>query len=432
MLEWHVIPSATYYAANASSLNDEYLYFLSDTKEIYKGSTPFREAVEFLAGPDYALPTAPARRRIYINPTNMEGKVYDGSAWQTVIKPVVDAVVEDGSDPVNSKAVIDYVAAEIAKVNSSKNLVKGLSYTKSGVKLTVTAADNSTKDIVLEGLGVSLSYNKTTGALNLKDVNGAVLGSTINLDLERFVSAASYDHSNKKIILSFNDSSTPLEIPVGELVDTYTAKGGKGVSLTVSNNQFAAEAIVSATEGNLLELTDNGLYVAASVLDDYNKLIAGATNGHIVTTDAKGQVKDGGVIAGGATLATTPVATTLATEKAVSAAISSAISSLQSTLTAEINKKMNLVTGATQGNIATYGANGQVVDSSKKIGGASLASTPSENTLATEKAVKASVDAMGSLKLDKTAVVALTSSATAAQAASAKATYDALTWKTTL
>lgn len=432
MLEWHVIPSATYYGAEASALNDEYLYFLSDTGEIYKGAKPFTDAVEFLSAPDYTLPAAPARRRIYINPTNMEGKVYDGSAWQTVIKPVVDTVSVNGTDPVNSKAVIAYVAAEIAKVTGSKDLVNNVTYSKEGVKLNVSMADGSSKDLVLEGLGVSLDYDDQTGALTLKDVNGAVLGSAINLDLERFVSAANYDDVKKEITLSFNDASTPLVIPVGDLVDTYTAKSGKGVSLTVSNNEFTAEAIVAATEGNLLQLTETGLYVAASTFDAYNKLIQGATDNHIVTTDANGQVKDSGLVAGTAALSGAPNATTLATEQAVQAAITAAINSLQQTLTAEINKKMNLVTGATQGNIATYGENGQVVDSSKAIGGAELAASPNANTVATEAAVKKAVDDMGALKLDKTDVVALTSSATANQAASAKATYDALTWKTTL
>lgn len=46
MLEWHVVNSATYYAAEAAALNSDYLYFLSDTKEIYKGTVSFSEAVE--------------------------------------------------------------------------------------------------------------------------------------------------------------------------------------------------------------------------------------------------------------------------------------------------------------------------------------------------------------------------------------------------
>lgn len=442
MLEWHVVTSATYYAAEASALNNDYLYFLSDTKEIYKGSTPFREAVEIVTD----WPTTPARRRIYFKASDMEGRVYDGTNWTTVVKPVKSTIATDDVNPVNSKAVIDYVAAEISKVTGGSGLVGGVSFDKDEIKLTVTKADGSSSDIVLESIATQMSYDATTGALSLKDVNGVVLGTPINLDLERFVSAASYDSENKKITLTFNDASTPLEIEVGDLVDTYTAKSGKGVSLTVSNNEFVAEAIVASTEGNKLQLTENGLFVAATDLSNYQTLIANATTNNIVTVNASGQVIDGGISAGGAALSSEAPSTVLATEAAVKAAIEA----LKTSLETEIAKKMDLVSSATSGNIATFGTNGQVVDSAKNIGAGTLASTPSANTLATEAAVKAADDAVAEaaataltsaktelnasidLKLAKADVVALSSTATTGQAADAAATYQALTWKTTL
>lgn len=444
MLEWHVITSATYHGADVSALNDEYLYFLSDTGEIYKGSTPFREAAEVVS----SWPATPARRRIYFDATTMEGRVWDGTAWTTVVKPVKSAVTADDLNPVNSKAVIDYVTAEIAKVTGESDLIADVTYDASKIALNVKTAAGVNDELVLSGIGVQLAYDETTGALTLKDITGAVLGTAINLDLERFVKEASYDHESRTITLSFNDESTPLEIEIGDLVDVYTAKSGKGVQLTVTNNEFAAEAIISSAEGNIVELKDDGLYVAVTDLSNYQTLIAGATANNIVSVNAAGQVIDSGYAAGSAALGTGEKV--LATEAAVQAAITS----LKNTLDAEIAKKMNLVSGATQGNIATFGANGQVVDSTKNLGGATLAASPSANTLATEAAVKAADDAVAqkaaedlatakgelqksiddglALKLDKTDVVALTSSATTGQAADAAATYQALTWKTTL
>lgn len=433
MLEWHVVSSAVYYAADASTLNDNYLYFLSDTKEIYKGAQGFTQAVEMLVAPEYALPTTPARKRIYIHPTTLEGKVYDGKAWTTVIKPVVDAVVADGTDPVNSKAVIAYVAAEIDKVAGSGDLLASLSYAKDAIKLTTTNAAGETADLLLEGIGTTLNYDKATGALELKDVSGTVLGTAVNLDLERFVSDAVYDPETKKITLSFNDSSEPLVIDVADLVDTYTAENSKSIALTVTANKFKAEAIIASTEGNMLQSTDTGLYVAATDLTNYQTLVADATANNLATLTATGQVKDGGVAVGGAAFAASPNATTLATEAAASAAIAAAIDTLTATMNTQLAAKMAKVTGATAGHVATFDDNGQVADSSKAVGGATLSASPNANTLATEAAVKAYADtAVGNAVAKSDVTTALTSGATDDQVPSAKAVYDQLTWKTTL
>lgn len=428
MLEWHVVTAATYYGASDGTLNDEYLYFLSDTGEIMKGAKPFNQAVEMLTGPDYALPTQPARKRIYIHPTTLEGKIYDGSAWVTVIKPIQSTVVADDENPVNSKAVIAYVAKEIEKVTGSGELVANVAYDKSAIKLTVTNADKSSKDLVLEGIATSLNYDSKTGALTIKDISGNVLGSAVNLDLERFVQSARYDTESKKIILTFNDATTPLEIDVGDLVDTYTAEDSTSIHLTVTNNKFKAEAIVAATDGNMLQSTDSGLFVAATDLSNYQTLVASATAGHVATLNAQGQVQDGGVSVGGAALAADTSATVLATEAAVKAAVDA----LNTSLTEMIQGKMALVSGATDGDILTVNAAGQAVDSGKKVGGATLAENADANTLATEVAVKTAVSAVEAAKLDKTDVVAPSASATTGQAADAKAVYDQLTWKTTL
>ena len=126
MLEWHVVNSATYYAAESASLNSDFLYFLSDTKEIYKGAVPFSQAVEMLSAPDYTLPTTPARKRIYVNPSNLEGKIYDGSQWVTVIKPVSTAVTENDANPVSGGAVKTYVDDAIADLAASDDVMASL------------------------------------------------------------------------------------------------------------------------------------------------------------------------------------------------------------------------------------------------------------------------------------------------------------------
>ena len=120
MLSWHAITSTVYYAAEADSLSDDSLYFLTDTHEIYKGSVPFTESVVIYSG---AEPTSPARRKIYINSTTGEGKIYTGSEWQTVIKPIDSTVTPDGTNPVNSEAVIAYVTEQINNVTGGESIV---------------------------------------------------------------------------------------------------------------------------------------------------------------------------------------------------------------------------------------------------------------------------------------------------------------------
>ncbi len=61
--------------------------------------------------------------------------------------------------------------------------------------------------------------------------------------------------------------------------------------------------------------------------------------------------------------------------------------------TVDLSGKLDKVTGATAGNLPTLTAEGGIEDSGKKIGGAALADTPDADTLATEAAVKAAIDA---------------------------------------
>ena len=436
MLEWHVVSADTYYGAEAAALNNDYLYFLSDTHEIYKGATKFDEAVELLTAPNYDLPTTPARKRIYIHPLTMEGKIYDGTQWVTVIRPVVTTITENSTALPTAGAVYTAIDDAISDLAASDDVMASLTWTQNTHKLTYTMADGTTThDVELTGLGIDLQYNASTGLLQVKDCTGTAIGTGVNLDLERFISSASYDHQTRTITLNFNtmadgQTPTPLEIDVGDLVDTYTAANSNTVALTVTNNQFTAEAIVSTAAGNQLTATQNGLYVAAFDPSDYMLLDEDAVVGNVAKFAANGQVEDAGYTLGGDALAPSSgvySGTTLATEKAVNAAIQAAIQALDydNTLATKVDK----VTDAVVGDVATFVSGGNIQDSGKTIGGATLAATPNANTLATEAAVQAVADT----KVDKTSIVtSVDASSTDTEVLSAGGTYRALSWKTTL
>lgn len=472
MLTWHYVDSTTFDAGEA---NQDGLYFLSDTKEIYRGSTLFSGSFEFVddGSSDFdtalTLITRPAHGKIYLSKTTLAGKVYDGTGWKQIIYPVDSTVTASGANPVTGKAVYDHVAAEIAKITGGTGFVKNISYNKGTHTFTVTGGEGS-PTIELEGVGVEITYEKETGALSLKDMKGAVLGSTVNLDLERFVSAAAYDNTNKEIILAFTDVTSidtgasysypgtmpegtkgkacrasgtwyiyktdswteledvPLTIAVGDLVDTYTAGNTQTINMSVSGNQFTASVnIDSVTGGNLIQQNEHGLYVAPIDLSEYMKLVSGATENNIATFDAAGQVKDSTLKAGGSTL-TNNDATTLATE----AAVNTAIEALRSALTENINGKIAKMVGDTADHVVTATGDGQVKDSGKVIGGATL-TAKDENTLATEAAVDAAItEAKADCLVDGDKDTVLTDGATDDKIPTSKAVVDALKWVTTM
>lgn len=423
MLTWHYITRKAFDDAAEGTKTADKLYFISDTHEIYKGTQLFNESVTLVT----EFPASGAAGRLYVDSTTLEGKIWNGTAWTPVIQPVQSTLsATDTAKPVSGKAVAGYVAAELAKVTGSKTLVAGVAYTQATNALTVTMADKSTTSVPLTGTAVDLTYDSKTGELKVKNASGTALGTGVKLDLERFVKEATYDKENKKIILSFNDESTPLEIEVGDLVDTYTAKSSTTVSLTVTGNEFTAEAIVSADEGNMLKKTANGLFVAATDVSGKIDKVADATANAVATLTADGQVADSKVKIGGAALAETTNASTLATEAAVAA--------VRTALQTAINGKMAKVAASKTDEVLIATADGNAAVSGVKIGGEAMKATKDASTLATEKAVETYVTGYA---VAKTAIVAngkvaaTVAAASDAKVASEKAFVDAMTWKTT-
>lgn len=285
---WHIVTSDEFKLGTKVETD---LYFLSDTKEIYRGEVSFTESVILYT----ELPaTGIAINRLYINSTTLEGKIYNGTDWTTVIKPVDITINADSLNPASSKAVAAYVAAEIAKVSTSGDVINALSWDSAEHILTVTKGDTSTENITFKGLGVDLQYNSTTGNLQLVDASGTAIGSPIKLDLERFVTSGEYDPETKEIKLYFDaEKTSSVSIPVGELVDTYTAEGdGKALTLNVTNNKISGSIKISTAEGNIITADENGLYVQATDISGKMDKATDAVEGNIAVFDANGNVLD--------------------------------------------------------------------------------------------------------------------------------------------
>lgn len=124
-----------------------------------------------------------------------------------------------------------------------------------GQKLTVI----STQGGITEGLylNVALNYDSLTGILSLL-VNDEIVNS-YNLPLEQFLDSelTRYDSETKKIILVFREQGKDpkyVEIPIGDLVDTYTA----GEGLKLENNQFSVKINKNASE-SFISVDEDGL-----------------------------------------------------------------------------------------------------------------------------------------------------------------------------
>ena len=288
MLTWHYVTSAEYNAASAETKTANKLYFLSDTRQIYRGTELFTEACTLVE----SWPATPAVGRLYILSSNLEGRIYNGSAWQTVIQPVQAAVdAADTAKPVSGKAVADYVAAELQGVTAEANAAYVDVAYGAGQKLTFTTNAGDTKEVEITDLPVDLVYNSDTGLLQLKDNDGAAIGTGINLDLERFVQSGSYDPETGKITLVFNDDQS-VEIDASALIDVYTGEETNTAAVTVSaDNKISAAVKVSAEAGNTLVAKDDGLFVAPTDLsayatDDEVETIRATLQGNIDTVSA--------------------------------------------------------------------------------------------------------------------------------------------------
>lgn len=290
MMNWHIVTSAQY---AAGTKYDGHMYFLSDTHEIYRGEVPFTESVILY---DELPVEGIALNRLYINSETLEGKVHNGTEWKTVIAPVADAVVAEGTAPVSGKAVATYVAEKIAEVTGSGDVVTGVEWDSDNHVLDIIKGGGTTTNIKFDGVGVSLTYDAATGNIQLADASGNAIGSAVKLDLERFVSSGEYDAANKQIILYFDaDKTESVTIPVGELVDTYTAEAlDNSMSLTVENNVVKGKVQISTASGNVITVNDDGLFVAATDISGKMDLVDGAVEGNIATLNADGQVVDSG------------------------------------------------------------------------------------------------------------------------------------------
>lgn len=397
------------------------LYFIKNTGKIYRGSQDYTEAVRVVE--DFPE-TNQAQGVIYIKASTSEAKTWTGSAWRVVIPAIDTAVTENSTNLVTSGAVYTAIDNAVGGIDFS-DYVTNVEWDNETRKLKVYKDDATTVafQVELDKIATDIAYDGSTGVISLKDVKGNVL-KTVNIPLDNFVKDGHYDSATQSLVLEMQNGTT-VSIPVSALIDIYygstTATAVTTVTDVSGQTQIQVNVRISAKTGNAIQTLTNegeeGLYVDISGKVDK---VTAAVAGNIATFVAGGNIQDSGKAVGGATLAATTDANTLATEAAVQA---------------YADTKAARLTTFTAGDIATVGADGGLADSGKTIGGATLAATPTANTLATEAAVKTYADSIATAADDK--YVAKTSintdlttgTPTDTQVASAAAVVDLLSWE---
>lgn len=136
MISWVLTNSIAFNSMNTR--DDNALYFLSDTKEIYRGTTSYSNSV-VTYNSNSGLPTSGiAINKLYINTDTYEGYMHDGTEWVNVIKPVSN-ILNDATDYddhiVTGIAVKAWVTNKIEEIITS-GAVKAIN-TKLGNTITV-------------------------------------------------------------------------------------------------------------------------------------------------------------------------------------------------------------------------------------------------------------------------------------------------------
>ena len=95
------------------------LYFITDSRRIYKGDVPFTGGLYETCT---AYPVTGEVNTIYVNTKDGSAKYWNGTAFVTIVKPAPASITGKGSadEQATTKAVVDYVATEISKLDAGK------------------------------------------------------------------------------------------------------------------------------------------------------------------------------------------------------------------------------------------------------------------------------------------------------------------------
>lgn len=197
-----VATSAVAYAA-ATNLDENTLYFVTDERRIYKGSTPYSGGIYKEVD---AVPSSPVVNVLYyIKPT---GQVvfYNGTALVTLVAPYSTALSASSTNAelATAKSVVDYVSSTVSDLDISK-ITAQVNTNKTNISSLQDEiekkADSAT---TLAGYGIDDAYTKA-------QVDTAISSAVANahhLKREIVASLPSVSSANEDTIYMVPDSGS--------------------------------------------------------------------------------------------------------------------------------------------------------------------------------------------------------------------------------
>ena len=356
---------ASYSALQTKDTNT--LYFITDAKKNFKVSVDVTESIEIVSSsfPTYANAF---EGKFYIKPSTLEVKIKESGkeALTTLIPGYVTSssdVIAANNDKIPTvSALIAYVAAQF----SAKTTLAGYGITDAKIENgTITlGSDTITPITVVDSSFVADSTNPVQSK-----VVKAALDNKLETSLKGATNGLAELDSTGKV------PSTQLPSYVDDVVEGY-----------FYNSKFYKEA-AHTTE---ITAESGKIYVNLAEGNDQNKTYRWSGSAYVVISET---------LALGETSSTAyrgDRGKTAYDHSQVTSGNPHNVSKSDVGLNNVTNdKQVKAIQSSTSGDIVTFGGTdgATIADSGKTIGGSTLASTPSANTLATEAAVAAAISA---------------------------------------
>ena len=429
---------------NDDTVSDNQLSFIDDRRELYLGRALYSGGIEILEDSDSFPAQSSARIGVlYCKPSTMEIRRYTNTSYDVLVRPLDTTVNSGSTNPVTGGAVYSHVQSATSDLQTAvfnkMDKVSGTAGTIPQLDGTGGLADTNINatEIVVDGdiqkLIKSVAENNGTWTVTYFDGTQ----STFQTAVTDYLNQVDFDPESGVLTFHFTTSEgepNTVTVDLSALVDVYTGLSGYYIpdarvtvtSAAIGNEIFASGTYMKNAQGIYRALQDsvvasnyantgmwakqtvasttnapwqagNQLYLNGGV---YYKVpdtpggptladgalyqrpidvnISGYTveavpvldqNGHLVISSAGLAVKTGSTITSD---------TTIPQGKAVVNYVSSAAIKKGTWTQAGLAVKTN--------------ASGGLDATSYKYGSATLAASPSSNTLATEAAVKTAID----------------------------------------
>ena len=342
--------------------NDDTLYFLTDSMQLYKGANLFCNSFKVVNG----TANAGYEGVLYVDKATSTLKVYENGKWADALDAAVintvDATKVD-KHAVSSEAVVKYVTDVIDGVTGgvSSAMITSISTgSDTGYISVQKGAGTNEEDITqvkvnLKDIPKMPVWEESTRTITFPNYDGKEV--IVNLGKDMVVTDASYDHSKKEISLVVGDNDKTITIPVGDLVDIYTHSDDHtgAVKVTIAENKVKAEVVVDGVtiknDGGTLKADFSTLALKTEVKTVADDLAA--LGKEVETIDGELELIDGKVSTHAAEIAN--IKADYATKAYVEGnyATTTQLSSAQTTLQNNINAVSNtLNTQLTWGAIA--------------------------------------------------------------------------------